>query len=70
MKVNLEQIRRSLQGEAKTKLVGLGSEKSCELLLEKLSQFYIDVGAATGDELLTEAYQLKQGENEEVATFA
>lgn len=28
--VILEQIRRSLQGEAKTKLVGLGSEKSCE----------------------------------------
>ena len=60
-----EQIRRSLYGEAKTKLVGLGPEASCESLLLKLDRFYSDVGAATGDELLTEAYKFKQGENEE-----
>lgn len=38
--------------------------------MNKFDEFYSDVGAATGDELLTEAYQLKQGENEEVAAFA
>ena len=68
--VILEQIRRLLQAEAKTKLVGLGPEVSCESLLEKLDRFYSDVGAATGDELLTEAYQLKQRETDEVAAFA
>jgi hypothetical protein len=68
--VILEQIRRSLQGEAKAKNVGFGSETSCESILGKLDQFYSDVGAATGDELLAEAYQMKQGENEEVAAFA
>lgn len=65
-----EQIRRSLYGEAKATLVGLGPEASCESLLMKLDQFYSDVGAATGDELLTEAYRFKQAENEEVAAFA
>ena len=39
------------------------------IALEKLDRFYSDVGAATGDELLTEAYQLKQRETEEVAAF-
>ncbi|CAB4012589.1 ATP-dependent DNA helicase PIF1 [Paramuricea clavata] len=68
--VILEQIRRSLQGEAKAKIVGFGSETSCESILGKLNQFYSDVGAATGDKLLAEAYQMKQGENEEVAAFA
>ena len=43
---------------------------SCESILGKLHQFYSDVGAATGDELLAEAYQMKQGEHEEVAAFA
>ncbi len=65
-----EQIRRSLYGEAKTKLVGLGPDATCDSLLLKLDQFYSDVGAATGDELLTEAYRFKQAENEEVAAFA
>ena len=65
--VILEQIRRLLQAEAKTKLVGLGPEVSCESLLEKLDRLYSDVGAAT--ESLTEAYQLKQGETEEVVAF-
>ena len=68
--VILEQIRRSLQAEAETKFVGLGPEVSCESLLEKLDRFYSDVGAATGDELLTETYQFKQRETEEVAAFA
>ena len=68
--VILEQIRRSLQGEAKAKIVGFGSETSCESILGKLHQFYSDVSAATGDELLAEAYQMKQGEHEEVAAFA
>ena len=68
--VILEQIRRSLQGEAKAKIVGFGPETSCESILGKLDQFYSDVGAATGDEILAEAYQMKQGENEEVAAFA
>ena len=48
-------FRWSLQGDAKKKVVGLGLEKSCESLLEKLDQFYSDVGSAKGDELLTEA---------------
>ncbi|XP_048578376.1 uncharacterized protein LOC125560615 [Nematostella vectensis] len=65
-----EQIRRSLQGEAKTKLVGLGVDASCEALLETLDQFYSDALTATGDELLAEAYTFKQKEGEEVACFA
>lgn len=65
-----EQIRRSLQAEAKTKLVGLGPETTCKNILVKLDQFYSDVGAATGDELLAEAYKFRQGEHEEVAAFA
>ena len=68
-KVILEQIRHSLQGEAKAKIVGFGSETPCESILGILDQFYSDVSAATGDELLAEAYQMKQGENEEVAAF-
>ena len=65
-----EQIRRSLYGEAKTKVVGFGPEVSCDQVLLKLDQFYSDVGAVTGDELLTEAYAFKQKEKEEVAAFA
>ena len=65
-----EQIRRSLQGEAKTKLVGLGADSQSAEILEKLDQFYSDVGAATGDEVLAEAYRFRQRENEEVAAFA
>lgn len=65
-----EQIRRSLQGEAKSKLVGLGPDADPKTILEKLDQFYSDVGAATGDEILSEAYQFRQRENEEVAAFA
>ena len=65
-----EQIRRSLQGEAKTKLVGLGTESESQTILEELDQFYSDVGAATGDEILAEAYRFQQRENEEVAAFA
>ncbi len=68
--VILEQIRRSLQGDAKAKIIGFGSETYCETVLEKLDQFYSGVGAATGDELLAEAYRMKQEENEEVAAFA
>ena len=65
-----EQIRRSLQGEAKSKLVGLGPDADPKKILEKLDQFYTDVGAATGDEILLEAYQFWQRENEEVTAFA
>ena len=65
-----EQIRRSLQGEAKTKLVGIGADSDPRIILEKLDQFYSDVGAATGDEVLSEAYQIRQRENEEVAALA
>ena len=64
-----EQIQWSLYGEAKTKLGGLGPQASCKSLLLKLDQLYSDVWAATGDELLTEAYKFKQGENE-VTAFA
>ena len=65
-----EQIRRSLQGEAKTKLVGIGADSDPKMILEKLDQFYSDVGAKTGDEVLSEAYQFRQRENEEIAAFA
>ena len=68
--VIVEQIRRSLQGEAKSKLVGFGSESSVSSILQSLDQFYSEEGAATGGEILTRAYAMKQGEREEVSAFA
>jgi len=68
--VIVEQIRRSLQGEAKSKLVGFGSETSVSSILQSLDQFYSEEGAATGGEILTRAYAMKQGEREEVSAFA
>lgn len=65
-----EQIRRSLQGEAKTKLLGLDSGTTPEAILAKLDQFYSDLDATTGDEILSEAYRMKQKDNEEVAEYA
>ena len=67
--VIVEQIRRSLQGEAKSKLVGFGSESSVSSILQSLDQFYSEEGAATGGEILTRAYAMKQGEREEVSAF-
>lgn len=65
-----EQIRKSLQSEAKTKIVGFGPGTSVEEILEKLDQFYGDQGAAVGDELLSRAYNFRQQESEEVSAFA
>ena len=48
-----EQIRKSLQGKAKTKILGFGCRASVEELLEKLNQFYVDQGAAVRNELLS-----------------
>ena len=66
----VEQIRRSLQGEAKSKLVGFGSETSVSSILQSLDQFYSKEGVATGGEILTRAYAMKQGEREKVSAFA
>ena len=52
-----EQIRKSLQGEAKTKIFGF-------------DQFYGDEGAALGDELVFQAYSFRQQEGGEVSVFA
>ena len=65
--VIVEQIRRSLQGEAKSKLVGFDSETSVSSILQSFDQFYSEEGAATGGEVLTCTYAMKQGECEEVA---
>lgn len=65
-----EQIRRSLQGEAKTKIVGFSSDSTPSQILARLDQFYGELGAATGDELLASAYKMKQNEGEEVSAFA
>lgn len=68
--VIVEQIRRSLQGEAKSKMVGFGAGASVSSILKLLDQFYSEEGAATGGEILSRAYAMKQGENEEVSAFA
>ena len=59
-----KQVRRSLQGEAKTKIDGLGPGSKLNEILERLDQFYSDSGTATWKELLTAAYAMKQKENE------
>ena len=68
--VIVEQIRRLLQGEAKSKIVGFGPEASASSFLESLDQFYNDKGAATEGKILTRAYAMKQEEFEEVSAFA
>lgn len=65
-----EQMRRSLQGEAKSKVVGFAADISLEDMLLQLDQFYKEDGGVTGDEMLAEAYKWKQGAQEEVAAFA
>ena len=65
-----EQIRRSLQGEAKTKIVGFSSDSTPSEILARLDQFYGELGAATGDEVLASAYKMKQSDAEEVSAFA
>lgn len=65
-----EQIRKSLQGEAKHKIVAFGAGIPPEKILEQLDQFYGETGVAIGDELLTQAYKLKQEDGEEVSAFA
>ena len=52
-----EQIRNSLQGEAKHKIVAFGAGIPPEQILEQLDQFYGETGVAIGDELLTQAYK-------------
>ena len=64
-----EQIRKSLQGEAKNKIVGFGSGTSVEQILRQLDQFYGEDGAAAADELLSQAYKMRQQESEEVSAF-
>ena len=44
-----EHIRKSLQGEAKNKIIGFGSETSVEQILKQLNQFYGEDGAAVSD---------------------
>lgn len=51
-------------------MVGFGSEASVSSILKLLDQFYSEEGAATGGEMLTRAYAMKQGELEEVSAFA
>lgn len=41
-----------------------------EIILEKSDRFYNDVGGATGDEILAEAYQFRQWEHKKVPAFA
>ena len=65
-----ELIRRSLQGEAKCKVVGFGAVTAMEDMLSQLDQFYMEDGKVTVDEMLAEAYKWKQGAQEEVAAFA
>ena len=65
-----EQIRRSLQGKAKRKVVGFSADTTMEDMLSQLDQFYMEDGWVTGDEMLAEAYKWKQGAQEEVAVFA
>lgn len=50
-----EQIRRSLQGEAKSKVVGFALETSRSDMLFQLDQLYKEDGGITGDEILAEA---------------
>ena len=68
-KVIAEQIRKSLQVEAKTKIVGFGPGASVENILQQLDQFYGDQGAAVGHELLSGAYNFRQHESEEVSAW-
>ena len=56
------QIRKSLQREVKTKIIGFGPRMSVERILGQLDQFYGDGGAAMGDELLSQAYSFRQQE--------
>lgn len=65
-----EHIRKSLQGEAKNKIVGFEPGVSPECILTQLDKFYGDGGALVGDELLSKAYGLRQKETEEVSAFA
>lgn len=65
-----EQVRRPLQGEAKSKIAGLAPGSNLAEILERLDQFYSDSGTATGEELLTAAYGMRQREHEEVSAFA
>ena len=59
-----EQIHKSLQGEAKTRIVGFGPGASVEEILEKFDQFYRNQSTAVGDELLS-----REQESQEVSTF-
>lgn len=49
--VIVEQISCLLQGEAKSKSVGFGSEASISSILQSLDQFYSEEGAETGGEI-------------------
>ena len=52
-------------------MVGFGLETSVSSILQFLQdQFYSEEGAATGGEILTRSYAMKQGNREEVSAFA
>ena len=68
-RVIVEQIHRSLQGEAKSKMVGFGPEASVSSILQLLHQFCSEGGAATGGDSLTHVYAIKQEKLEEVSAF-
>ena len=52
-KVIADQIHKSLQGEAKAKIVGFSPRTSVEKTLAQFDQFYGDEGAVVGDKLLS-----------------
>lgn len=65
-----EQIRRLLKSKPKTKLLGLDSGTTPEAILANLDQFYSDIGAMVGDEILSKAYSMKQKDDKNVAEYA
>ena len=65
-----EQIRRLLKSKPKTKLLSLDSGTTPEAILANLDQFYSDIGAMVGDEILSKAYSMKQKDDKNVAEYA
>lgn len=51
-------------------MVGFGTGASVSSILQSLDQFYSEEGAATGGEILTRAYIMRQEEFEEISAFA
>lgn len=51
-------------------MAGFGTGASVSSILQSLDQFYSEEGAATGGEILTRAYIMRQEEFEEISAFA